>query len=117
MLDKQPYYTDYHTAVHWCGNDYVLCNNIPVIDPSVYGNARFDWSKDTEIFQWYLTDAGIGTIEYLEKTFGLLFTYSDALDLWALCVDHWGTSWDYVPCQVYSDTWIKFNGDKFKFRH
>jgi hypothetical protein len=27
---------------------------------------------------------------------GLLFTYSDLLDCDVLCVDHWGTSWDYV---------------------
>lgn len=35
-------------------------------------------------------------LEYLEKTFGLLFTYSDLLDKYILCVDHFGTSWDYV---------------------
>lgn len=117
MCDKEPYYTDYRTAVNWCGNDYVLCNNIAELDSTIYDNARFEWKENTDIFQWYLTDANTDTIEYLEKTFGLLFTYSELLDLYVLCVDHFGTSWSYVPCEVLSETWITFNGDKFKFEH
>lgn len=30
--------------------------------------------------------------------FNLLFVYSPKLDLYVLCVDHYGTSWDYVVC-------------------
>ena len=117
MCDKEPYYTDYRTAVNWCGNDYVLCNNILEVDFTLCDNARFEWNDNTEIFQWYLTDANTDTIEYLEKTFGLLFTYSEVLNLYVLCVDHFGTSWSHVPCKVLNETWIDFNGDKFKFEH
>lgn len=116
MLNK-PFYTDYHTAIHWCGNDYVLCNNITSIDPSIYDNARFNFDDNTEIFQWYLTDASIFDIKYLENTFGLLFTYSDVLDLFVLCVNHFGTAWSHVPCEVLSEDWIDFNGNDFEFKH
>lgn len=49
-----------------------------------------------EIFQWYITDCSKWDVEYLRKTFGLLFTYSNLLDCYILCVTHWGTGWDYV---------------------
>jgi hypothetical protein len=65
---------------------------------------RFDLEDDEgnirDIYQWYLTDCSESDVEYLEKTFGLLFTYSDNLDLYILCVDHFGTSWDYVYCET-----------------
>ena len=102
---KQPYYTTYSEAVNWRNNNYILCNNIVDIDQSVYGNMRFqDYDEETEsyteIYQWFITDCNEGDVEYLEKHFGLLFTYSDKLDCYILCVDHYGTSWDYVHCEV-----------------
>lgn len=53
-------------------------------------------SCEDDIFQWYLTDATEGDVEYLRNHFGLLFTYSNMLDLYVLCVTHYGTSWSYV---------------------
>ena len=102
---KKPYYTTYAEAVNWLNNDYILCNNIVDIDQSVYENMRFqDYDEETdsytEIYQWFITDCSDSDVEYLEKHFGLLFTYSDLLDKYILCVDHWGTSWDYVHCEV-----------------
>lgn len=102
---KETFYTTYSEAVHWLHNDFILCNNIVDIDTSIYENMRFpgyDEENDsyTEIYQWFITDCNEGDVEYLEKHFGLLFTYSELLDKYILCVDHWGTSWDYVPCEV-----------------
>lgn len=57
-----------------------------------------DYEKGEEIFQWRLTDCSESDVEYLERRFGLLFTYSNLLGLYVLCVDHWGTSLDCVPC-------------------
>ena len=112
--------TNYRTAVEWLGNSYVLCNNITKVDQSVYDNARFSffyyededgniydneddapegvevWEKEQEIYQWFITDCTESAVEFLEEHFGLLFTYSDSLDCYILCVSHWGTSWDYV---------------------
>ena len=117
MSVKEQYYTDYHTAVHWCGDDLVLCNNIADVDPSVYDNFRFELGEEKEIFQWYITNASEESVEYLEKTFGLLYTYSNLLDCFILCVDHFGAHWSYVPCEVFSESWIACTGDKFKFKH
>lgn len=109
--------TDYKTAVHWCHNSYILCNNIAEIDSTIYNNAHFEWEENTEIFQWYLTNASSFDVEFLESTFGLLFTYSELLDCYVLCVDHWGTSWDYVACEVLDNEWFEINGKKHEFKH
>lgn len=99
-------YTDYKTAVHWCNNALIMCNNIPQIDPTVIDNARFAWydeetETETEVFQWFITDCSQWDVEYLEEHFpGLLFTYSDLLDCFILCVDHFGTVWDGVRIET-----------------
>lgn len=98
----------YRTMVDWLIGDILLCNNICEVDSSVYDNMEFD-SYDEEndcyidIYQYYLCDAHCK--EELKK-YGFLFSYSDMLELDVLCVDHFGTSWDYVltDCPIF-DTW------------
>ena len=108
-------YTTYNIAAHWLDGGLVLCNNITEIDPTIWDNARFNLEDEEEnpieIYQYFLTSWSESDIEYLEKTFGLLFTYSDKLDCFVLCVDHWGTMWDSVPCEVLSEDWAKYNKD------
>ena len=93
------YKTNYKKAVKWLNNSLILCNDI-TNDPSLYDNMRFPLIDEDdnvcEIFQWFLTDCSESDVEYLEQHFGLKFTFSDVLDLYVLCVDHYGTSWDYV---------------------
>lgn len=104
--ENKTMYTDYYTAVNWCHNHRVMCNNIAKIDPSVYDNARFAWydeetEADTEIFQWFITDCSEDDVDFLESRFpGLLFTYSDLLDCFVLCVDHFGTMWKGVAIET-----------------
>lgn len=117
---KKNFRTNYKVAVNWLGNSFVMCNNIPEVDECIYENMRFSfshyedadgneydneddapegvevWEVDTDIYQWFITDCTESAVEYLEEHFGLLFTYSDILDCYILCVDHFGTSWDYV---------------------
>lgn len=105
MNTKETFYTTYSEAVNWLHNNFIMCNNITEIDESVLYNMRFsDYDEETEsyteIFQWFITDCNESDVEYLEKHFGLLFTYSELLDKYILCVDHLGTSWDYVECEV-----------------
>lgn len=97
--------TTYSKAIHWIGNHFILCNNLPEIDPTIYDNAQFDWYDEdenpTEIYQWYITDCSESDVEWLKEHFpSLLFTYSSELDLFILAVDHFGTGWDYVPCET-----------------
>lgn len=102
--NKQNYYTTYARATKWLHNNLILCNNIVEIDSSVYDYIRFDLDdkegNSTEIFQWFITDCNESDVKYLEKSFNLKFTYSELLDKYILCVDHWGTNWDYVSCEV-----------------
>ena len=101
--------TNYKTAVNWLHNSLILCNHIGSIDPTVYENCRFDscyqdtdgTEHDREIYQYFLTDCSEDDVEYLEAHFDLLFTYSDLLEVYVLCVDHFGTPWSGVD--VYTD--------------
>jgi hypothetical protein len=100
---KKKYGTNYRVAVEWLNNSLILCNNITVIDSTVYNNLRFsidDEGEYLEVYQWFLTDCTDDDVDYLEEHFGLKFTYSELLETYVLCVDHYGTSWDYVYCDT-----------------
>lgn len=105
-MEQKKYLTNYRVATQWMNNSLILCNDIAEKDPSVIENARFSWTSPEddfeylEIYQYYLTDCSESDVKYLEETFGLLFTYSDLLNLYVLCVDHYGTAWDYVTCET-----------------
>lgn len=101
-------YTTYRIAVDWLRPNLILCNNIGEIDQSIYDNMDFSLYDEenettTDIFQYYLTSLSSDDVRWLKSQFDLKFTYSDLLDCWVLCVDHWGTSWDYVACEVVGD--------------
>lgn len=102
-------HTTYETAVHWLHNNLILCNeissNLSTSDSLEY---RFEWEAEdedgnvtyTEIYQYFLTDCSMDDVEYLEEHFGLLFAYFDTLDLFVLCVPHWGTAWGAVDWET-----------------
>lgn len=56
--------------------------------------------EENEIFQWFITNCSQSDVEYLTKTFGLLFTYSNMLDCYILCVTHFGTMWSGVDWET-----------------
>ena len=95
-------FTTYRIATKWLNNSYILSNGVAE-DESLWDNIRFDLEDEEgnpiEIYQYYITDASESDVEYLESTFGLKFGYSEKIDCFVLCVDHWGTSWDYVSCE------------------
>lgn len=105
-MSKKLYKTNYSVAVNWCDNNFVMCNNLPDIDPTIWDNVlQVDNGEDEEteddsemdIFQWFITDCNDCTVKYLMEAFpGLRFTYSDLLGLYVLMVDHYGTDWRYV---------------------
>jgi hypothetical protein len=103
-MEAKTYGTNYRVATQWRNNSLILCNDIVEKDPSVIDNALFAWDDEetgeVDIYQWFLTDCSHDDVMYLKETFGLLFTYSDLLDLYILCVAHYGTAWDYVYCET-----------------
>ena len=111
------YLTNYRVAAHWLNGSLILCNDIVNIDPSISENSRFETYDEetgeyTEIYQYYLTNYDAGDVEFLEQHFDLLFTYSDVLDLYILCVDHFGTSWNYVTAETDLETAARELGEE-----
>lgn len=97
--------TNYKVATKWLNNSLIMCNHIGEIDPEIYDNVRFSLEDEEagvyrEVFQWFITDCSEFDVNFLEKHFGLLFTYSPLLDCYILAVDHYGTAWDYVYCDT-----------------
>lgn len=110
MEKKLTINTNYKTAINWCHNSYVLCNNLPDIDQSIWCNMRWDYYCEEldeyhEIFQWFVSDCSLDEVEFLEKHFSsIYFTYSDLLDCFVLCVTHYGTSWEGIHCYTDIET-------------
>lgn len=100
-------FTDYYTVTKGWIENKILCNQICEFDPSVYDNMRFELEDEEgnqkDIYQWFITDCNKYDVKYLEETFGLLFTYSDMLDCYVLCVDHYGTMWKGVEVRILND--------------
>lgn len=100
-MSEEIYPTNYSVAVNWLNNNYILCNEIHKIDETIYESLleNIDLEEDEdfpEIYQWYISDCDKYDVDFLKEHFGILFAYSELLDLYILCVDHYGTSWDYV---------------------
>lgn len=120
--EKEKGYASYRTIVERFIGDIVLCNNIINIDENVgffESNIKYYNEKGEEItedeyleddnayaqedtpefYQYYLCNVGQWEKEQLQKM-GIYLDYSDVLDCDVLCVDHYGTSWDYVLTDV-----------------
>lgn len=108
--------TNYRVATQWFNNSFIMCNHIAQIDNSIFDNLEFDACDEDgnyiDIYQWFLTDCNKSEMEYLRDTFGLKFTYSDLLDVYVLCVDHFGTCWDYVYCETTNENAARELGEK-----
>lgn len=96
--------TTYDKAVKYLHNNYILCNDIVDIDEYLYPRFDLNVENGEEIYQYFLTDCSEADVIFLENTFNLKFAHSEKLDLYVLCVDHFGTSWDYVPCECLNDS-------------
>lgn len=104
-------------------NSMILCNNILQVDEDCINNlicgdfydykdedgnyySREEYESDSdgkiyeepkEFYQYYIVTIGF-TEDYIQEHFGdeLTLLYSDKLDNYILCVDHFGTGWGYV---------------------
>ena len=82
-------------------HDLVLCNNIVDIEEDLDCQLYDTYGEidDFEIYQYYLCNLSEFETETL-KEWGILLAYSNKLELDVLCVEHFGTSWDYVLTDV-----------------
>lgn len=101
----------YRTLLECMGIDCILCNNIPNIDESIFDNVEtgtlYEETEDgdiiyNDIYQYYIINANEWDIEYIRKYYNdeLIIAYSEKLENYILCVDHFGTSWDYVLTDI-----------------
>lgn len=123
--EKEQGFASYRTIIEYFAHDIVLCNEIAKKDESVFENMQLDdtikyyneqgeeitqdeyfddpnayeENDDPEIFQYYICNLSDYNKEQLQKA-GIILSYSNMLDLDVICVDHWGTSWDYVLTSV-----------------
>lgn len=95
-LEKKTGYVSYKRIIDRYINSLVLCNNITEVDKLVY---EYMSNFDEEIFQYYLCNLTDFEKEILIE-YGIILSYSEKLELNVLCVEHWGTSWDYVMTDV-----------------
>lgn len=81
-------------------SDLVLCNNIENLEPyeELWDNMQNGY-EDIEIYQYYICNLTEFEKEKLLE-YGIILSYSNVLDVDVLCVDHFGTSWDYVMTDV-----------------
>ena len=110
------HYTYYNTAAHWGGVNLVLCNNIAEIDRGLFANVIGKPLAKKEVSQYLISDVSDDYAEWLVNTFDLTFAYSNVLDCWILLVDHYGTLWDGVSCEVFSTDWWEINGEKYGYK-
>lgn len=101
----------------------VLLNNIPELDeniweniPSVYNEEEDDYEYP-EIYQWFLTDLSDSEANWLMETFEVILAYSEMFERWILCVDHFGTSWDGVGCDVYNREFWYARGKENEYKY
>lgn len=83
-------------------SDFVLCLKINEVDEFVWENMQnvdFDSDEEICIYQYYLCNLSDFERETLLE-YGIILSYSNVLDLDILCVDHLGTSWDYVMTDI-----------------
>lgn len=102
QTNQTTYETTYAVAASWAGCTTILCNNITDIDEELMYNDTIGYECDEEteeypeIYQYYITNCSRDLCEFLNEHFGLMFAYSEVLDVWVLLVNHYGTGWDYV---------------------
>jgi hypothetical protein len=69
-------FISYAEAVKRFNNSYILCNNVPELDPTIWDNLEASLEDENgdykEIYQYYISDCSRYDVEYLSSIFTLL---------------------------------------------
>lgn len=89
--------TTYAEMIDFCCDNCILNNDI--IDKLSQNGYYFnvfcgDYYTEREVYQYYLIN--YNDARRLSNYTNELVIYNEELELYILCVCHWGTSWDYV---------------------
>lgn len=98
-LEKNGYYFDvycgdYYTYEDEDGNEITRDEYEERLDNGLYANEICD-----DIYQYFI----VNRADYLAEYTNELVLYNEDLDLYILCVKHFGTSWDYVSANWKDD--------------
>ena len=98
---NRPTYAD---MIKFCTDNNLILNNSIIEELTKkdfyfepFCGTEYDEERDTyiDIFQYYIiTENGA---DALARYTNELVLYNEELDLYLLCVTHYGTSWSYVP--------------------
>lgn len=100
-------YVNYYTLINFLFTDSIMCNNILNVNEN-YLNCQLECGNDENIdfFQYYIVNIDPWRfdqyVEYCKQLNiePLTIYYLENLDIHLLAVDHFGTSWDYVPTNI-----------------
>ena len=101
--EKEHKRVSYRTLLDYYDISCILCNNIVNVDECLFDNIiTGEIDENTEIFQYYIINASEWDIENIQEKYSdeLIICYSEQLENYILCVDHFGTSWDYVLTDI-----------------
>lgn len=94
-------YTTYSKMVNLClGGGGMVLNNSIVPELQSMGfefevlNIDYEDFYEIDIFQYFIIGEYAATM--LQEYTNEIILYNSTLDLYILCVDHYGTNWDYV---------------------
>ena len=97
LIDLREKRQNYGAMIEFCCDNLILNNTIinsEIFD--VYCGDIFNvYDEYVEVFQYYIISER--DAERLSTYTNELVLYSVELDIYLLCVTHFGTSWDYVP--------------------
>lgn len=102
QTSQKSHQTTYSVAASYLGGSLVRANNIQGVQSLLSFSDTIGYEIDDEtdeypeVFEYYLTTYTRESCEFLNSHFGLMFAYSEPLDVWVLLVDHYGTGWNYV---------------------
>lgn len=100
LIDLRQKRQNYRAMIEFCCDNLVLNNTI--VDNGTfwfepYCGEEYDEESGVyiDIYQYYIISER--DAERLSTYTNEIVIYNDDLDIYLLCVTHYGTSWDYVP--------------------